>query len=98
MCNWGWLGGPIPGLLMQNQINRERADDANASEANMARANELQKQLDQKTKDLNSAVNTGDAVDTSGRVLDPEITKKQTIKSLNIPLNNSGSSGSGLNL
>ena len=77
--------------------NRKLKNEKNARNEAMARSQSIQDTLDKQTKDLNSAMNNVDPVKTNDRVLTADPTKKNTIKSLNIPLN-TGTSGTGLNV
>lgn len=91
------MGNFLSYVLDPWDLTRQRAQIKNEKDANMARSKSLQDALDQKTKELNSTLSNEEAVTTNGRVLDPTATKKQTIKSLNIPLN-TNTNGTGLNV
>lgn len=66
-------------------------------DSEMARSQALKDALNKKTKELQNTLETGEPVRDAGRVLNPDNKKKQTIKSLNIPLN-AGTTGTGLNI
>ena len=101
MCNWTWglgtaLGpfGAAGGAVIDYKKDKKLKNQRNEE---MARSQSLQDKLTKTTKDYENSLDSGEAVSTTDRVLSPDDKKKQTIKSLNIPLN-TGSSVSGLNV
>lgn len=98
MCNWQYAltpFAPLTGLIMG--ANKQNSTKKKLGES-MARSQALQDQLNKKTTELSTALDSEEPVNTTDRVLDPNTKKKQTIKSLNIPLNTSDSTGTGLNV
>ncbi len=95
MCNWGWLTGPIGGILVGNEQKKKKKAQQQASLANQ----EMQKKLaeqelenQKKIDNINEAVNTNPIVsaDSLTNNSSNSIKPKRTISTLSIASQNSG--------
>lgn len=95
MCNWGWLAGPVGGILVGNE-QKKRIEQK--KQANLLANQELQRKLaekesenQEKINNINEAVNTdpiksSESLTNSSTSLKP----KRTISTLSLPFKNSG--------
>lgn len=93
MCNWGWLGGPIGGVLVGN--DQRKKDDAR-KKAELANQQLQQSLLDKDKQNAETLGNVNKAVDTDPLKSNESLTNtnslkpKRTISTLSLPFGNSG--------
>ncbi len=95
MCNWGWLTGPVGGLIVGNEQKKRKKAQQQAKLANQEMQKKLAEQETENSKkidDINEAINTNPIVSTDSLTNNSanSIKPKRTISTLSLASQNSG--------
>lgn len=92
MCNWGWLAGPVGGLIVDREKKKKKEAQRQSALANQR----LQEGLANKEKEnsdtldnVNKAVDT-DPIRTMDSMTNTSLTPKRTISTLSLPFRRNG--------
>lgn len=95
MCNWGWLTGPVGGILVGNEQKKRKKAQQQVKLANQEMQKKLAEQETENQKkidNINEAVNTNPIVSSDSLINNSanSIKPKRTISTLSLASQNSG--------
>lgn len=93
MCNWGWLTGPVGGILVGNEQKKKKDARKQANLANQRLQEGLaakEKENQDKLDTINKAVETDPLKSAESLTNTNSLKPKRTISTLSLPFKNSG--------
>lgn len=92
MCNWGWVLGPVGGLLVDKEQKKKKDAQREAALANQRLQEGLANKEAEKNETLdnvNKALDT-DPIRTMDSITNTSLTPKRTISTLSLPFKQNG--------